>query len=123
MKEILLTQSRTFIKLLVAFTAIIVISLVQAGQLYLIGGVVAGYLTGLAWYGLMLGRLMRSSGMTVEQAKRQMVVGMVLRILILAAVLAGAIQISFDMFIVVFGSCALVYLLVFVLLLVTSYND
>ena len=71
----------------------------------------------------MLGRLMRSSGMTVEQAKRQMVVGMVLRILILAAVLAGAIQISFDMFIVVFGSFALVYLLVFVLLLVTSYND
>lgn len=122
MKELLLTQARRLFKALAACTAIILLSLFQAGQLHLIGGVIAGYLVGIAWYGIVLARLMRSAEMTVEQAKRQMVVGMILRFLLLVAVLVAAIHISMDMFITVFGCFALVYVLGLLLLLVAGYQ-
>lgn len=123
MKEILLTQTRKLFKALAACTAIILLSLFQAGKLYLIGGVIAGYLMGIAWYGLILAKLTRSSGMTVEQAKRQMVSGMILRFVLLLAVLGTAIQISAELFFTVAFCFGLVYVIGLVLLMFASYQQ
>lgn len=123
MREILSTQVRKFLIILAAFTVMVVVNLSGFNKLYLLPAVGAGYLLGLAWYGILLSRLMRSTGMTVEQAKKQMVVGLILRLALLGIALGVAIHVSFEVFITVVSSFFLVYVLALVLLMVVSYKQ
>ena len=122
MKETILTYTRKLLKVLGACTAIIALSLLEAGRLYLIGGIIAGYITGFVWYGVMLRRLRQSAEMTEIAAKKTMVSGVILRLLLMGAVFWAAMQAGIDYFIAVTGGFALVYLLGMIMLIRSNFK-
>ncbi|MDD3114368.1 MAG: hypothetical protein PHQ44_01365 [Anaerovibrio sp.] len=120
MREILLTGTRRLFRALAVCTLLCLTTLWSVDSLDLLAGIAAGYLTGLIWYGVMFGRLWRSADMTVSQAKRQVVVGAVLRLLLLGAVLWAAIQVSFHQFLAVVTGFGIVYVLGLVVLMLSN---
>lgn len=120
MKEILLTGAGRMMKSLAVCTALCVSTLWAAGRLELLAGLVAGYATGLVWYGLMFGRLWRSADMTVSQAKQQIIVGAALRLLLMTAVFWAAVQVSFGQFLAVVAGFGIVYVLGMALLMLAN---
>ena len=123
MKETILTYTRKLLKVLGACTAIIALSLLEAGRLYLIGGIIAGYITGFVWYGVMLRRLWQSAEMTEIAAKKTMVSGVILRLLLMGVVFWAAMQAGIDYFIAVTGGFALVYLLGMIMLIRSNFSN
>ena len=123
MKETILTYTRKLLKVLGACTAIIALSLLEAGRLYLIGGIIAGYITGFVWYGVMLRRLWQSAEMTEIAAKKTMVSGVILRLLLMGAGFWAAMQAGIDYFIAVTGGFALVYLLGMIMLIRSNFSN
>ena len=123
MKETILTYTRKLLKVLGACTAIIALSLLEAGRLYLIGGIIAGYITGFVWYRVMLRRLWQSAEMTEIAAKKTMVSGVILRLLLMGAVFWAAMQAGIDYFIAVTGGFALVYLLGMIMLIRSNFSN
>jgi hypothetical protein len=110
------------LRILGVLTAIMAVYLLVYGQIILLCGVAAGYIMGIAWYGIMLGRLWRSADMTAAQAKSTMAMGLILRLLLLGAVFAVAIHMGMDQFVAVVTGFAIVYLLGMVLLIQTNYS-
>ena len=123
MKEAILTYTRKLLKVLGACTAIIALSLLEAGRLYLIGGIIAGYITGFVWYGVMLRRLWQSAEMTEIAAKKTMAVGVVLRLVLMGTVFWAAMQAGIDYFVAVTGGFALVYLLGMIMLIHSNFSN
>ena len=72
--------------------------LVANGQTELIGALIIGFITGLVFLGNMSMRLWRAAGASAGNAKRQMLWGLVLRLLVLFIVLFAAVQISTQVF-------------------------
>ena len=68
----------------------------------------------------MFGRLWRSADMTVSQAKQQVVVGAILRLLLMGAVFWAAIQVSFGQFLATVAGFGIVYVLGMVLLMLAN---
>lgn len=122
MRDILLTDIVKMLKVLAIITVMLFISLLAYDRLPLLVGVVAGYLMGVAWYGVMLGRLWRSAEMTVAQAKSTMAAGLILRLILLATVFGIAIQISVEQFVAVVTGFAIIYVLGMVVLIQTNYS-
>ncbi|MBR0358911.1 MAG: hypothetical protein IIX37_06260 [Selenomonadaceae bacterium] len=120
MREILLTGTRQLLKALAVCTLLCASTLWGMGRPELIGGLMAGYATGLVWYGVMFGRLWRSADMTVSQAKQQVVVGAILRLLLMGAVFWAAIQVSFGQFLATVAGFGIVYVLGMVLLMLAN---
>lgn len=120
MKEILLTGAGRMMKLLAVCTALCMSALWAAGRLELLGGLVAGYATGLAWYGVMFGRLWRSADMTAAQAKQQILIGAALRLLLMVTVFWAAVQVSFGQFLAVAAGFGIVYVLGMALLMLAN---
>lgn len=120
MREILLTGTKQLLKLLAVCTLVCISVLLSMERLELLGGIFVGYAMGLVWYGVMFGRLWRSAEMSVTQAKRQVVVGAVLRLLLLGVVFWAAIQVSFPQFLAVVAGFGVVYVLALVLLMLTN---
>lgn len=120
MREILTTGVRRLFLTLAVCTVCCMPTLYLYGRLELLGGLMAGYATGLAWYGVMFGRLWRSADMTVSQAKQQIVVGAILRLLLMGAVFWAAIQVSFAQFLAVVAGFGLVYVAGLVLLMLAN---
>lgn len=116
MREIFLTGGVRLLTALGASTVACAAVLAAADRLELLGGLVAGYILGLAWYGVMFGRLWRSAEMTAAQAKQQMVIGMFLRLMLMGAVFWAAIQVSFQQFLAAVAGFSLVYVLGLVML-------
>ncbi|MBQ1856120.1 MAG: hypothetical protein II137_05945 [Anaerovibrio sp.] len=122
MRDILLADIVKMLKVLAIITVMLFISLLAYDRLPLLVGVVAGYLMGVAWYGVMLGRLWRSAEMTVAQAKSTMAAGLILRLILLATVFGIAIQISVEQFVAVVTGFAIIYVLGMVVLIQTNYS-
>ena len=122
MREVISTNVLRMLRILGVLTAIMAVYLLVYGQIILLCGVAAGYIMGIAWYGIMLGRLWRSADMTAAQAKSTMAMGLILRLLLLGAVFAVAIHVGMDQFVAVVTGFAIVYLLGMVLLIQTNYS-
>lgn len=122
MREIILADIKKMLKVLAVVTVMIVIYLLAYGHSGLIIGVIVGYMTGAVWYGVMLGRLWRSADMTVSQAKSTMATGLILRLVMLAAVFGVAVQISVEQFAAVVAGFAIIYVLGLLLLIRTNYR-
>ena len=122
MREVISTNVLRMLRILGVLTAMMAVYLLVYGQIILLCGVAAGYIMGIAWYGIMLGRLWRSADMTAAQAKSTMAMGLILRLLLLGTVFAVAIHIGMDQFVAVVTGFAIVYLLGMVLLIQTNYS-
>ena len=91
--------------------------LVANGQTELIGALIIGFMTGLVFLGNMSLRLWRAAHATANHAKRQMLWGLVLRLLVLFIVLFAAVQISTQVFSIVALGFVLCYAWAMVLMI------
>lgn len=97
MKEILKTFGQNY-KIFFAVAAMILIQLVAAEKIYLSGAILIGLLLSFFYIISVAARLETAAKMNSAQAKRIMLVGMVLRLLMVFVVLAVAIRISTELF-------------------------
>lgn len=123
MKEFLLTGTRKLARVLAVCTILFIVNLWAVDRLELLGGLLAGYAVGLVWYGVMFGRLWRSADMSVAQAKRQILIGAVLRWLLMGTVLWAAIQVSFHQFLATVLGFGLVYVAGLVILMLSNFQN
>ena len=98
MKEVLPIFMKRLIMGLGVITLAVGSMLVASGQTELIGALIIGFITGLVFLGNMSMRLWRAAGASAGNAKRQMLWGLVLRLLVLFIVLFAAVQISTQVF-------------------------
>lgn len=83
MKDFYLKQARPMAIELLVIAAIIVAILLYHAQYILIMGIFLGYLTAFICVGTMAQRLWKASFLAVKQAKRQMYIGLIIRLSIL----------------------------------------
>lgn len=98
MKEELLVFIRRLAISLAVVTVMVGSLLISRGELHLIGALLLGYGAALVFVWNMAYRLWRIAEMPTGGAKRQMLWGMVLRMLVLFLVLTVAIKISAQVF-------------------------
>ena len=91
--------------------------LVANGQTELIGALIIGFMTGLVFLGNMSLRLWRAAQLSADRAKKQMLWGLVLRLLVLFIVLFAAVQISTQVFSIVALGFVLCYAWAMVLMI------
>ena len=105
MKEVLPIFMKRLIMGLGVITLAVGSMLVANGQTELIGALIIGFMTGLVFLGNMSLRLWKAASLPVGGAKRQMLWGLVLRLMVLFIVLFEDVQIATQVFsIVALGS-------------------
>ena len=117
MKEVLPIFMKRLIMGLGVITLAVGSMLVANGQTELIGALIIGFMTGLVFLGNMSLRLWRAAHATANHAKRQMLWGLVLRLLVLFIVLFAAVQISTQVFSIVALGFVLCYAWTMVLMI------
>ncbi|MBE6091552.1 MAG: hypothetical protein E7201_00005 [Selenomonas ruminantium] len=117
MKEILSFFMKRFIIGLGVITLTVGSMLVANGQTELIGALIIGFMTGLVFLGNMSMRLWRAAQLSADRAKKQMLWGLVLRLLVLFIVLFAAVQISTQVFSIVALGFVLCYAWAMVLMI------
>jgi hypothetical protein len=117
MKEVLPIFMKRLIMGLGVITLAVGSMLVASGQTELIGALIIGFMTGLVFLGNMSLRLWRAAHATANHAKRQMLWGLVLRLLVLFIVLFAAVQISTQVFCIVALGFVLCYAWAMVLMI------
>ena len=117
MKEVLPIFMKRLIMGLGVITLAVGSMLVANGQTELIGSLIIGFMTGLVFLGNMSLRLWRAAHATANHAKRQMLWGLVLRLLVLFIVLFAAVQISTQVFSIVALGFVLCYAWAMVLMI------
>ncbi|WP_173438646.1 hypothetical protein [Selenomonas ruminantium] len=117
MKEVLPIFMKRLIMGLGVITLAVGSMLVASGQTELIGALIIGFMTGLVFLGNMSLRLWRAAHATANHAKRQMLWGLVLRLLVLFIVLFAAVQISTQVFSIVALGFVLCYAWAMVLMI------
>lgn len=122
MKEILLDSARSMLKSLAVVTLMVAITLVSSGEGRLMGALVIGYVTAATFLWTMIYRIWRIAGLSPDSAKRQMLWGLALRLMVLVIVLFVAIHISVRVFSVVAAGFLLFYFLFMVHLAIASYR-
>ena len=98
MKEVLPIFMKRLIMGLGVITLAVGSMLVANGQTELIGALIIGFMTGLVFLGNMSLRLWKAASLPVGGAKRQMLWGLVLRLMVLFIVLLAAVRISTQVF-------------------------
>ena len=111
MKDVLLPVVRRFARTLLLVTISVAAMLIAAGEVRLIGGVLAGYAAGAAILWGMSYRVWRSAGFPPARARREMLWGLALRLMTLFLILSAAAQISPAVFWAAAGGCLLFYAL------------
>lgn len=111
MKDVLLPVVRRFARTLLLVTISVAALLFAAGEVRLIGGVLAGYAAGAAILWGMSYRVLRSAGFPPARARREMLWGLALRLMTLFLILSAAAQISPAVFGAAAGGCLLFYAL------------
>ena len=101
MKEVLPIFMKRLIMGLGVITLAVGSMLVANGQTELIGALIIGFMTGLVFLGNMSLRLWKAAHADANHAKRQMLWGLVLRLMVLFIVLFAAVQISTQVFSIV----------------------
>ena len=111
MKDVLLPVVRRFARTLLLVTISVAAMLFAAGEVRLIGGVLAGYAAGAAILWGMSYRVWRRAGCPPARARREMLGGLALRLMTLFLILSAAAQISPAVFWAAAGGCLLFYAL------------
>lgn len=117
MKEVLPIFMKRLIMGLGVITLAVGSMLVANGQTELIGALIIGFMTGLVFLGNMSLRLWRAAQLSADRAKKQMLWGLVLRLLVLFIVLFAAVQISTQVFSIVALGFVLCYAWAMVLMI------
>ena len=117
MKEVLPIFMKRLIMGLGVITLAVGSMLVANWRTELIGALIIGFMTGLVFLGNMSLRLWRAAHATANHAKRQMLWGLVLRLLVLFIVLFAAVQISTQVFSIVALGFVLCYAWAMVLMI------
>ena len=108
MRQVILTFGRGW-KIFLAVAAMMTIQLVSQGQFFLCGSILIGALLAFFYFVSAAGRLEAAAGMKQAQAKRAMLVGMIMRLLMIFAVLAVAVHISTKLFLAASASFVVFY--------------
>ena len=109
MRQVLSTFKSSW-KTFLAVAAVLSLQLISAGQLGLCGAVLIGMLLNFFYWLSTAGRLEAAAQAPAAQAKRIMLVGLLLRLLMLFAVLAVAVHISTRLFLATAVSFGVFYL-------------
>ena len=120
MKDLLLPVVRRFLRTLALLTVSLAAMLIAAGELRLIGAVFVGYAAGAAVVFGMAHRVWRSAGFPPARAKREMLWGLLVRLVTLFLILGAAAQISPAVFGAAAGGCLLFYALFMLHLIVAQ---
>ena len=97
MKRVILTFKRSY-KIFLAVAAIMIIQLVSAGQIFLCGSVLIGAILNFFWFVSSAARLEVAAKKNSAQAKKIMLIGLLLRLGMIFVVLAVAAHISTELF-------------------------
>ena len=97
MKQVIITFKRSY-KIFIAVAAIMALQLISAGQFFLCGSIFIGALLSFFYFVSAAARLEAAEKMNQAQAKRIMLVGLGLRLLMVFIVLAVAARISTELF-------------------------
>ena len=109
MKEILKTFGQNY-KIFLAVTAMILIQLIAVEKIYLSGAILIGLLLSFFYIISAAARLETAAKMNSVQAKKIMLVGMILRLLMVFVVLAVAVHISTELFLASAGCFVTFYI-------------
>ena len=117
MRQVIITFKRSY-KFFLAVAAMMAIQLFAAGKIYLLGSILIGAILNLFWFISSSARLEVAAQKNSAQAKRIMLIGMLLRLGMVFIVLAVAAHISTELFLstaaclvtfYVASLCALIY--------------
>lgn len=98
MKQVILTFRQGY-KIFLAVSAIMVIQLISVGQFFLCGSILIGALLAFFYHISTAARLETAAKIqNVAQAKKIMLIGLLLRLLMISVVLAVAARISTNLF-------------------------
>lgn len=97
MKQVILRFRRGY-KIFLAVAAMMIIQLISVGQIFLCGSVFIGALLAFFYFLSTAARLETAAQMDVASAKRTMLIGLLLRLLMISVVLAVAAKISTNLF-------------------------
>lgn len=109
MRQVLNTFKKSW-KIFLAVAAILSLQLISAGQLKLCGAVLIGAVLNFFYFLSTAARLEAAASAPAAQAKRIMLIGLLLRLLMLFAVLAVAVHISTELFLATAVSFGAFYL-------------
>lgn len=109
MRQVLSTFKESW-KIFLAVAAILSLQLISAGQLKLCGAVLIGAVLNFFYFLSTAARLEAAANSPAAQAKRIMLIGLLLRLLMLFAVLAVAVHISTELFLATAVSFGVFYL-------------
>lgn len=109
MRQVLNTFKESW-KIFLAVAAILSLQLISAGQLKLCGAVLIGGVLNFFYFLSTAARLEAAANSPAAQAKRIMLIGLLLRLLMLFAVLAVAVHISTELFLATAVSFGAFYL-------------
>lgn len=98
MRQVILRFKRGY-KIFLAVAAMLVLQLVSAGKIFLCGAVLIGALLTFFYFLSTAARLESAATMNISSAKRTMLIGLLLRLLMISVVLAVAAKISTELFI------------------------
>lgn len=97
MRQVIFTFKRSY-KIFLAIAAIMTIQLISAGQIFLCGSILIGAMLSFFYFLSTAARLETAAKMNQTQAKKIMLVGLILRLLMVFIVLAVAAHISTNLF-------------------------
>ena len=97
MRQVIVAFGRSY-KIFFAVAAIMAIQLIAAGKLYLCGSILIGALLNFFYFVSAAARLEAAEKLSQPQAKKVMLVGLVLRLLMILIVLGVAAHISTEIF-------------------------
>ena len=97
MRQVIITFKRSY-KFFLAVAAMLLIQLFAAGKIYLLGSILIGAILNFFWFISSAARLEVAAKKNSAQAKRIMLIGMLLRLTMVFIVLAVAAHISTELF-------------------------
>ena len=122
MKKILSASFKNMRKILAAATLMIVIDLIAMEHVELFPAVLVGYVLAAFYIISVAARLSSIVGLSQEQAKRRMLFGLILRIVMLLVVLLVGLKISKMVFFSMVGGFITFYIIAHLGLIITSYK-
>ncbi len=122
MKDFFQTNTVKLLKSLGVAAFVVALNLWSGGQMGLLPALFVGYFLGLFYWFTVAMRLRNSMGKTAAGAKREMLWGLLLRLVLVAAVFTAAIKISFYVFLTVAAGFGIFYVLAAVHLTVAAFG-
>ncbi len=122
MKEFLSVHGKKLLIQILCCSIVIMAALLFYGKVYLIMGIVTGYLLAAICAWVMVYRTWKAAHLSVGKAKGQMWLGLITRLLMIFIILRAAIMQSTELFYAVVAGFFLAFILYMVQLIVFVYH-